>query len=672
MTQARLGAHEPFEVTNAQMIARLTRRLERERSARLEAERTAEKGLRDLYAAKRDLDLICKVAARANTANRVDEILPSALEAILDETGWPLGAVEQAGGCVLDHPPACLTCSRREDLASLAVLIERGSLVLEPGSPAAAAIENGEVFFNADLKHDPMPFAQRLLAEDCGLRYAVLVPVRTRERVVAVMRFFAPVPASNPRRLATLLGQIADQVARVYERQQMAERLIHDALHDPLTQLANRQLFIDRLDRAAAAKLAGGADYSVLFLDLDRFKAVNDTMGHAAGDALLIEVAARINQAAERSGLLPPPTVARVGGDEFCILVENEEGPDGAIGYRLASDLVAQIAHPFTLGGERVEIGVSIGVAPSFHAFDNGDLVLKSADTAMYGAKSSGRGQVQIYDQHLRERDIRRERLVHCLREAVNAGCRGFSVVYQPIIDLACEQLTGFEALLRFVDDTGATISADEFIGLAEEQGLIHKLGKFVLEEALQAHARFNAIAAPDRQLTININVSPLQLSPALAPNVRNALARHRTDPALVAIEITENVAVDQSEATLCAVEALRGLGVRVCIDDFGAGYASFGALRQFEFQTLKIDRSFIEGLCADEGTRIVKAIIDMGHGLNVTVTAEGIETPQQARRLCELGCDKAQGYYFDRPLNFQEAFDRVRDQKTGSRRSAA
>lgn len=666
------GAKDPDLAAHADITARLSRRLARERSARLEAERTAEKGLRDLYRAKHDLDIICKVAATANTANRVDEILEPAVEAALDATGWPLAAVEQLGARLLEGPPICLTRRRRDDLASLALLIERGSLVLEPGSEAATALERGEAYFNADLKRDPMPFAQRLVAENCGLRYSVLVPVRTHERTVAVMRFMAPAPASNPQRLATLLGQIADQVARVYERQEMAERLIHDALHDPLTQLANRQLFIDRLNRAAQAKLMGGKDYSVLFLDLDRFKAVNDTMGHAAGDTVLIEVAARINRTVAGYRLLPAPTVARVGGDEFCILVENEADADGEIGHRLARDLVARIARPFMLGSEQVEIGVSIGVAPSFHAFGNGDLVLKSADTAMYGAKSKGRRQVQIYDQKPRELDIRRERLVLCLREAVKAGFRGFSVVYQPIIDLASERLTGFEALMRFVDDTGASISADEFIALAEEHGLIQKLGEFVLDQALQAQASFNAAAALDRKLTISVNVSPLQLSPSLAPIVSKALARYDADPALVAIEITESVAIDQSERTMGAIDALRGLGVRVSIDDFGAGYATFGALRKFHFETLKIDRSFIEGLDADEGIRIVKAIIDMGHGLNVAVTAEGIETPQQAHRLRELGCDNAQGYYFARPLDFEEAMRKALNERHGSHRDAA
>lgn len=672
MPHNNLGAKCPEDAANADIAARLARRLARERSARLEAERTAEKGLRDLYAAKRDLDIICKVAATANTANRIDEILEPAVEAVLDATGWPLAAVEQLGARLLEGPPVCLTRSRRDDLASLALLIGRGSLVLQPDSEAADALEKGEVYFSTDLKHDPMPFAQRVVAENCGMRYSVLVPVRTHERTVAVIRLIAPTPANNPQRLAILLGQIADQVARVYERQQMAERLIHDALHDPLTQLANRQLFIDRLNRAAQAKLMGGKDYSVLFLDLDRFKAVNDTMGHAAGDTVLIEVAARINRTVAAYRLLPAPTVARVGGDEFCILVENEPGADGAIGHRLASDLVERIARPFVLGAEQAEIGVSIGVAPSFYAFGNGDLVLKSADTAMYGAKSQGRGQVQIYDQKLRELDIRRERLVQCLREAVKAGFRGFSVVYQPIIDLASERLTGFEALMRFVDDTGAAVRADEFIALAEQHGLIGKLGEFVLDEALQAQARFNASAAPDRKLTISINVSPLQLSPTLAPVISKALTRYEADPALVAIEITENVAIDQSERTMGAIDALRGLGVRVSIDDFGAGYATFGALRKFHFETLKIDRSFVEGLDADEGIRIVKAIIDMGHGLNVAVTAEGIETPQQARMLRELGCDNAQGYYFAHPLDFEGAMREALQQPHVSHRDAA
>lgn len=417
---------------------------------------------------------------------------------------------------------------------------------MDPASEAYAALAAGEVFFNAELKADPIPFAHRLLAERAGMRMSILVPVRTRERLVAVMHFMTPSATLDRARLATLLGQIADQVARVYERQHLTERLLHDALHDPLTGLPNRQLFTDRLNRAARNKEAGGADYSVLFLDLDRFKSVNDTFGHAVGDLLLNEVSKRISETVAGYCLLPEPTIARVGGDEFCILIEGEASPDGKIGHSLARTLVSQIARPYFLGENRADVGVSIGVAPSFRAAGSGELILKRADTAMYGAKAKGRGQVQLYDRRFWEQDIRRERLVACLREAVENDFRGFRVVFQPIVDIATGALKGFEALLRFIDDTGAAVSPAEFIPLAEEHGLIQRIGEFVFDRALQAHARFNSPVQHNRRLTISINVSPLELTATLPTMVREALERHAADPALVSVENTEGVVIDR------------------------------------------------------------------------------------------------------------------------------
>ncbi len=637
-------------------VARLSRRLARERGARIEAERTAEKGLRDLYVAKRDLDVLCAVAGQANNASRADEILPPALDAILDATGWPLGAVYEFEKPVTHCGRAILTMSRRDDLESLAMLVQQSPLVLETDCGDRAALEEGQACFNHDLQHDPMPFAQRILADKAGMCLSVLVPVRSRNRLVAVMRFLSPSSPSDKPHLNALLTQIADQVGRVYERQHMTEQLVHDALHDPLTGLANRQLFVDRLDRAAQARNAGGSNYSVLFLDLDRFKAVNDTLGHAAGDNLLIEVASRISHTVAGHRLVPEPTVARVGGDEFCILIENETGPECAIGQKLAHDLTSQIARPYILGTERADIGVSIGVAPSVAEFSSGELVLKSADKAMYGAKSKGRGQVQLYDQRFREHDARRDRLVGCLRQAMEDNFGGFSLVYQPIVDLEMGMLKGFEALLRFVDDEGTAFSPDEFIPLVEEQGLIEPLGRFVLDKALEAQSRFNVSTFEDRKLTISINVSPSQLTQSFPSIVRDSLDRHGADPMLVALEITENVVIDRSQTRAQVLNALRDLGLNISIDDFGSGYATFGTLRDFSFKTLKIDRSFIGALMAEDGGQIVKAIIDMGRALGVSVIAEGIETREQAERLRELGCSNAQGYHFSYPLSFDEA----------------
>jgi EAL domain-containing protein (putative c-di-GMP-specific phosphodiesterase class I) len=242
----------------------------------------------------------------------------------------------------------------------------------------------------------------------------------------------------------------------------------------------------------------------------------------------------------------------------------------------------------------------------------------------------------------------------------VNEDFRGFSVAYQPIVDLETSKLSGFEALLRFSDESGAAITPDEFIPLAEEQGLIQKLGRFVLENALEAQSRFNASAYSNPKFSISINVSPLQLSSSFPTIVREALSRHGADPSLVAIEITENVIIDKSQTTIDVLDELREIGLNISIDDFGAGYATFGSLRQFSFKTLKIDRSFIDTLMTEDGRQIVKAIIDMGRGLGVGVIAEGIETLEQAERLRELCCKNGQGYHFSRPLTYDDAVQSV------------
>lgn len=653
-------AHPESRETLLNTISRLSRRLARERAARIEAEHTAETGLRDLYVAKRDLDVLCAVAGHANNASRADEILTPAVGAIMDATSWPLGAVYEFETPAAHWGRPVFATSRRDDLASLAMLIQKSPLVLETDCDCRTALEQGQVCFYSDLQDDPVPFAQRILADRAGMRLSVLVPVRSRNRLVAVMRFLSPSSDSDRPRLIALLAQIADHVARVYERQHLTDQLIYDALHDPLTGLANRQLFVDRLGRAARVHNAGGGNYSVLFLDLDRFKGVNDTLGHAAGDTLLIEVASRIVQTVARHRIVPEPTIARVGGDEFCILIENETGPDCAIGLKLAHDLTAQIARPFMLESERAQIGVSIGVAPSVAEFSNGDLVLKSADKAMYGAKSKGRGTVQLYDQRFRQHDTQRDHLIRCLREAIADDFRGFSLAFQPIVDLEMGTLSGFEALLRFMDGEGTAFLPDEFIPLVEDQGLIEALGRFVLDKALDAQSRFKACTFRGRNLSISINVSPLQLTPSFPDILRELIDRHGSDPAYVALELTENVVIDQSQTTAQVLDELRALGVNISIDDFGSGYATFGTLRDFSFKTLKIDRSFVAAMMGQNGAQIVKAIIEMGRGLGVSVIAEGIETPEQAERLRELGCSNAQGYHFSYPLSFDEAISNV------------
>jgi diguanylate cyclase len=423
-----------------------------------------------------------------------------------------------------------------------------------------------------------------------------------------------------------------------------AERLVqanaelqHQATHDALTQLPNRVLFLDRLEREIAHGERDGHRFAVLVVDLDRFKVINDTLGHGVGDQLLIEIARRLIGAVRAVD-----TVARIGGDEFLLLITAIHEPaDAAI---IAAKIVAALDKPVSIGGTEVHVSASLGIAvyPSDGA--NADTLVAHADEAMYFAKQQGRNGFQFFSAGMsvfsRERlDFERD-----LRSALSL--KQFEVHYQPKIDVTTGRMNSVEALLRWRHPTRGLIGPLDFIPLAEESGLIFSIGEWVLREACRQARQWQTEGLPFIRIAVNISPSHFR-QPKFLNMVRSALVDHDLEPQYLEVELTETTVMDHADGSVEILEELSRMGVLVSIDDFGTGYSSMSYLRRFPIDKLKIDRSFIKDLTTHtDAASIVKAIISLGHSLQLKVVAEGVETAQQLEQLRELGCDQFQGFF--------------------------
>ena len=437
--------------------------------------------------------------------------------------------------------------------------------------------------------------------------------------------------------IASCLAGGVFMVLRVLPLRALRGALEHVAFlasHDPLTGLPNRVLFQDRLERVLAGRRAGDGPAAVLCLDLDRFKDVNDTLGHAAGDLLLRRVTQRLESCIRRSD-----TLARLGGDEFAILRPGEVRLDAT--EALARRIVALLAEPVDLDGQEVLVGASVGIALA----DGGDpgQLLQNADLALYRAKAEGRGTFRFFEEEMNLRLRERRALEHDLRRGL--ADRQFHLHYQPQVDLVGMRMVGVEALLRWSHPERGEVPPASFIPLAEETGLILPLGEWVLRTACA-----RACAWPSLRLAINL--SPAQFrQPGLAELVARVLQETGFEPGRLELEITEGVLLNDTDATLATLAALRALGVRIAMDDFGTGYSSLAYLRRFPFDKIKIDRSFVAHLGAPDADAIVRTIISLGRTLGMRANAEGVETAEQAARLRAEGCEEVQGYHFGRPL---------------------
>jgi diguanylate cyclase (GGDEF)-like protein/PAS domain S-box-containing protein len=455
-----------------------------------------------------------------------------------------------------------------------------------------------------------------------------------------------------------VIANMRDTTERVMQEQALRDsesRLEHQATHDPLTGLPNRTLMRDRLDVALGRGRRNGSGLAILFCDIDHFKVVNDSLGHSQGDALLIEVAARLAEAV-RGG----DTIARFGGDEFVILAEDLAGADQAV--VLADRIERALSQPFVMNDAEIFVTMSTGIAYGEAEELEVETLLRDADAAMYQAKSRGRARAEIFDDAMRARAVDRHQIETALRRAV--ARRQLQLHYQPVIELAHQRMVGTEALVRWKHPSRGLLYPGTFITVAEDTGLIVPLGAWILDQScaqteawrnLPAPPTSSALAAgPDPDdLFVAVNLSARQLSDAsLIDDIASVLAATRLDPRRLHLEITESVLMHDVDASKEVLDRLKVLGVRIAIDDFGTGYSSFSYLRRFPVDILKIDQSFVAGLETDaEADAIVHAIVDLGHTLGLEVVAEGVETEGQLGRLREMGCDFAQGYLLSRPV---------------------
>jgi diguanylate cyclase (GGDEF)-like protein/PAS domain S-box-containing protein len=427
-------------------------------------------------------------------------------------------------------------------------------------------------------------------------------------------------------------------------RKRAEEQLRYQALHDPLTELPNRRLFVDRLQHALRrTRRRPERQAAVLFMDLYNFKVINDSVGHETGDKLLVAVAERL-----RNLLRPNDTLARFGGDEFTVLIEDTEDPVDAV--RVAERIVDGFREPFVLDGQEFFAAASIGIASGSASTTNAEEVLRNADVAMYRAKDRSPLGYEVFDRSMYLQAVRRLELENDIRRAFLAG--EFVVHYQPIVDLRSDEVLGVEALLRWNHPERGLLNPDEFVPVAEEIGLIVPMGEAVLEEACHWGVRWQEEHPRLSPLLMNVNVSAKQLErPDLINTVEGVLQRTGLDPACLTLDITETAYVKVLEGNTAALNDLRRLGVKISIDDFGVGYSSLSYLKRLPADILKLDKSFVENLGEDpKDTAIIQMVIGLARTLGIEIIAEGVHN-EAVTILKEMGCNLAQGFFFSEPL---------------------
>jgi diguanylate cyclase (GGDEF)-like protein/PAS domain S-box-containing protein len=602
--------------------------------------------LRDISArvrAARETAVQHAVSSALADASTVESAIPGLLEALGDSMGWELGAMwlvdEDAGTArcgALWQRDGTEADEFREMTARLE--IPRGA------GPVGTAWESGEPV-GTEYTPDAAGYLRGEAAARQGLRGGLWIPIRSGTEVLGVIELYSREVLRLDDALLSTVSTAGRQIGEFFRRRRAEEQLAYKALHDDLTGLPNRGLLLDRLGHALDRARRNDTTVAVLAMDVDRFKTINDSLGHDTGDALLVELAGRLERAVRESDTvarLTSGTVARFGGDEFVVLCEDVAGENVAI--RLAERIGAEVARPVQAGEHELAVTASIGIAVAAAGIAGSpESLVRDADAAMYRAKEQGRARYEMFDLAMRSRALERRAQETELRHAIDHG--ELRLHYQPIVALADGGVRSVEALVRWEHPERGLLQPGAFIPLAEDSGLIVPLGRWVLGEACRQAAAWTDVR-------VAVNLSTRQLADrSLVTDVADILARTRLDPSRLTLEITETLIMERLEASIELLHQLKALGVRLSLDDFGTGYSSLSYLERLPLDVLKLDRSFVSGLGAGaDEPAIVAAVIEMGRALGMTVIAEGVETEEQVARLRGLGCAYAQGFHFARP----------------------
>jgi diguanylate cyclase (GGDEF)-like protein len=585
---------------------------------------------------ERALRLGLLVADAANRMSSAAEVFSLALREICGFTGWQHAWAAFVEGGVLQSASVQYTA----DDAPAGVAWVDAAVVHGQDSLAADAVATGQP------RWCDAPFA------------CCAFPVLVGPQVTAVLLFSTSAALGLDEARRGVIAQVAMQLGRVMERERAKARLVFNASHDPLTHLPNRVLFTDRLQHAiAAARRDPAAGFAVLFIDLDRFKIINDSLGHLAGDGLLIKVAARLQASLRETDSIGVPVVradpyagllARMGGDEFTVLLHRVTA--GADALRVADRIHAALQFPFALAGQQVFTAASIGIALSSTGYDSSDAVVRDADLAMYRAKSLGRGRTEVFDRAMHEAAMARLRLEADLRRGLQE--QEFVLHYQPIVSLVSGEIAGVEALVRWRTPDGALIQPSQFLQVAEETGLIIFLGEWILQEACRALHKWDCEFPGHAVLTMSVNVSARQFHErGFVGQVTRILKESGVDATRVRLEITESAAMGDADKAAQLLTDLRALGVQLSVDDFGTGYSSLSYLHRFPLNVLKIDRSFVVNVVeSSESQDVINSIVSLARSMGLEVIAEGAERLDQVEELRRLGCHFVQGFIFHHP----------------------
>lgn len=604
--------------------------------------------LRDVTERKRTEEaarLLRDVELAARDAMDPDSALTSALGRICHDLHWSIGqawALDAHG----TRARAALWHCRDSGLEAFRVAsLEHAE---SPTGLLARARAAREPVWIADIARDP-GFIRASVARVVGLHAAVAFPLIVDDKIISIVELFAREVRPPDLAMMRLLDSAAARIATVIQRKRAEERIQHLAHHDALTDLPNRVLFHERLRRALWDADRHEHLVGVAFLDLDRFKTINDSLGHAVGDLLLKAVAAALT-ASVREG----DTVARLAGDEFAVIFADVQRPD-EVGH-VANRILKVLGQPFSIDGRELFTGVSMGL--TLYPIDQKDTdgLLQNADIAMYRAKEAGGNSYQFYSPEMTVKAQTRHTLENDLRHALDRG--EFLLYYQPLVALATNRIVGAEALIHWRCPGRGIVGPGEFIPIAEETGLIGRLGEWVMHTAA---AEIGGLALPD--FTVSINCSARQFQQAnLCETITEAIASGRLEGQHLEIEITESLLMQTSAMTLATMHRLNQAGITFAVDDFGTGYSSLAYLKQLPISRLKIDQSFVRDVPGDANdVAIVRAIISMAHGLGIQVVAEGVETHAQLEFLRATDCDTVQGYYFARPVPFDVLARRLR-----------